>query len=322
MRRRAFLAALGAAAATAPFTPRAQQRLPRIGYLAAAPADADAALYDAIRAGLRDFGYIDGETMALDARFSDGTEGTMAELARDLVDRKVDVILTGGPGVYAAHSVTTAIPIVAAVTGDLVAMGLADSLAHPGGNVTGQVFFVNELYVKRVALLKEAKPALTRLAMLVTRGLSSLPTTLRAIDTPIKAMGVDLEVIEVDGPGDCDHALANGAVGGVVVMDVPQFLVGAGPAVVAAAATSHGLPTAGAVSLARNGGLVGYGVDLPPLFRRAATFVDKILKGAKPGDIPVEQATKFLAVVNLKTARALGLDIPPLLLAAADEVIE
>ena len=208
------------------------------------------------------------------------------------------------------------------MTDDIVADGLADSPGHPGGNVTGQTFFVRELFAKRTALLKEVKPAMTRVGLLFPQGMSELPAILRAVDAPVKALGVELKPIEVAGPGDCERALSAGpgaSIGGLVVIDAPQF---PGGAAIAAAALHHTLPSAGALEFARYGGLPGYGVDFLPMFRRAATFVDKILKGAKPGDLPIEQATKFEMIVNLTTAKVLGLEIPQTLLAAADEVIE
>lgn len=211
------------------------------------------------------------------------------------------------------------------MTGDIVADGLADNPGHPGGNVTGQTFFVRELFVKRIALLKEIKPAMTSVGMLAIQGLSEVPNHVRALNAPVKALGVELLLIEVAEPSDCDRALDAGpgaSIGGLMVIDAPQFIVGAGAVAVAAAAAHHALPSAGGLSFARNGGLIGYGVEFDPMFRRAAAFVDKILKGAKPGDIPIEQATKFATVFNLKTAKALGIDIPPTLLAAAADVIE
>jgi putative tryptophan/tyrosine transport system substrate-binding protein len=323
MRRRDVLAFLGSAAAAWPLAARAEQRIARIGFLSPAYLDRDVA-FAAFRAGLGDLGYVEGRNVEIESRFWVEPEEEMV-LARDLVDLKVDVIVTSVDGVFAAHEVTKTVPIVAAMTFDLVALGLADSLGHPGGNVTGLTFFINELQVKRVALLKEVKPAMTSVGLLVLEGPASVPTYLGAMAAPLKALGVELQPIEVAGPSDCNRALSAGpgaSIGGLVVTDSPQFVVGAGTLAIAAAAARHGLPSAGAPSFAENGGLLGYGVDLAPMFRRAAIFVDKILNGAKPGDIPIEQATRFTTIVNLRTAKGIGVDIPPTLLASADEVIE
>ena len=205
-----------------------------------------------------------------------------------------------------------------------MAFGLAESLAHPGGNVTGGTFFAVEVGVKRVALLKQAKPAMTSVGVLFPRGDPFLTAGLRAGEAQAKALGVEVVPIEVADPSDCERALSAGpgaSIGGLHVVEAPKF-AGSWQAEIAAAAARHGLPSAGAPYYGRNGGLLGYGVDFVAMWRRAAVFIDKILKGAKPGDIPIEQATKFITVVNLKTAKALGLDIPPTLLAAVDEVIE
>ena len=325
MRRRTFLAGLGTAAAAGPFAARADARIPRIGYLSQLPADAVKLMFEALKAGLIELGYVPGKTVEIELRFADGSEEREVKLARELVDLKVDVIVTGGMGVIAAHKATNTIPIVATSTPDPVALGLADSLAHPGGNVTGGTFFTFELDVKRIALLKQVKPAMTRVGLIDPPGDPFQAARLRTADAPLKALGVELEPIEVMDPSDCERALSaarTASIGGLTVVDAPQFIVGPGAAAIAAAAARHGLPGAGGVSLAANGGLLGYGVDFVSMSRRAATFVDKILKGARPGDIPIEQATKFITVINLKTAKALGLDIPPTLLAAADEVIE
>jgi putative ABC transport system substrate-binding protein len=326
MRRRTFIGALGCAAVAGPFAACAQQRMVRIGYLYPLSADDwDKTGFSAFEAGLGELGYVVGKNIEIEFRFANGHEDRMAELARELVDLKVDVIVSAGPGVYAAHSVTKTVPIVAATGGDLVAMGIVASLAHPGGNVTGQIFFFNELVVKRVELLKLLRPTMTRVGLLVIQDNPSLPSLLRDLDASAGALGVDLEPIEVAEPSDCDRALSAGralSIDGLVVTDMPQFSVGRQPASIASAVARRGLPTVGLPSFPRNGGLLGYGVDFVSMWRRAPTFVDKILKGAKPGDVPIEQATKFETIVNLKTAKTLGVEIPPTVLAAADEVIE
>jgi putative ABC transport system substrate-binding protein len=327
MRRRTFLAGLGSATAW-PLAARAGQGVPRIGFLGLAPADAEKPLFEAFEAGLSELGYVPGKTIEIEFRTADGLgEDRIAALARELVDLKVDVIVTGGPGVFVAHGVSNTVPIVAAAFGSidqLVAMGIVASLGHPGGSVTGQTFLLDELFVKRIELLKQVKPAMASVGVLTLQG-SSFNQFIPVLEAAVKALGLALEPIEIAGPDDCDRALSAGpgaSIGGLMVTDLPQFTVGPGPAAIAAAAARHGLPAAGPAFFASNGGLLTYAVDIIPLFRRAAAFVDKILKGAKPGDIPIEQATKFVTIVNLKTAKALGIDIPPTVLAAADEVIE
>jgi putative tryptophan/tyrosine transport system substrate-binding protein len=322
MRRRDFIAALGSAAAAWPFVARAQQRIPRVGYLSPAPAEQEAEAFAAFKAGLSELGYVPGKTIEIEWRF---TDGDAEKAARELIDLNVDVIVSSGGGVYAAHKLSRTVPIVTTATGDLVGQGLAESLAHPGGNITGMTIFQPEVGVKRIALLKQIKPAITTVGVVVQQGLPSVPSYLRAMDVLVKPLGVELVPIEVADPSDCERALSAGpgaSIGGLVVLDFPQLIVGPGPAAVATAALRHGLPSAGPLSFPSNGGLLSYAIEYVPMFRRAAYFVDKILKGAKPGDIPIEQATKFITIVNLKTAKALGLDIPPTLLAAADEVIE
>ena len=220
---------------------------------------------------------------------------------------------------------TNTVPIVTAVNGDLVALGLAESLGHPSGNVTGLTYFFGHLMVKRIELLKQVKPAMSSVGVLVQQGYSVNQIYLRAMEAPVRALGVELEPIEIAQPSDCDRALSTGpgaSIDGVAVFDPPKFVTGPGPIAIATAAARHGLPAAGALPMAKGGGLLDYGVDYVPMSRRAATFVDRILKGAKPDDIPIEQATKFITIVNLKTAKALGIDIPQMLLASADEVIE
>ena len=317
------MTALGCAAATWPFAAKPEQRIARIGYLSPAYAgtEKNSRGLTSFRAGLADLGYLEGKDFEIESRWW-AKEDEETQLARELVDLKVDVIVTSADGVLAAHEVTKTVPIVAAITLDVVAHGLAESLGHPGGNVTGETFFVDELSVKRLALLKQVKPAMTTVGLLV---LARSPFVPSALDAAAEALGVAIEPIEVAGPSDCDRAFsaARGpSIDGLLVSDPPEFVIGAGPAAIVAAAQRHGLAAVGAISIAENGGLLGYGVDYYPMFHRAATFVDKILKGVKPGDIPIEQATKFETVVNLKAAKALGLDIPATLLAAAAEVID
>lgn len=319
MRRRTFIATLGCAAVWPPMG-RAQQRVPRVGFLGTN----EIYLRD-FEAGLRDLGYVPSKTIEIESRFAAGGEDRMAELASELVELKVDVIVTNGPGVFGARRVTKTIPIVAATADDLVLHSFADSLAHPGGNVTGETFFFAELFVKRVELMKEIQPTMASVGLLLTRGRSLNPMLLRSVEAPIKAIGVEPKPIEIAQASECDRALSAGpgaSIDGLVVADTAEFLAAPEAAGIAAAAARHGLPSAGGLAFARNGGLLGYGVDFAPMFRRAAVFVDRILKGAKPNDIPIERATTFHFVVNLKTAKTLGLEIPPTQLAAADEVVE
>jgi putative tryptophan/tyrosine transport system substrate-binding protein len=321
MRRREFVGLLGAAAA-APFAARAQQpdRIPRIGYLSElSPGPID----DEFRAGMRDFGWVDGKSLRIESRFADLHEGRLPALAAELVDLNVDVIVTFGTGVYAAHRATMTVPIVMAASADVVTLGFAASLSHPGGNMTGSTFFLPELMAKRLELLEQVAPSMTRAGILLLRGNPFDSYLLKTMAAATATDGVELRPIGVADASDLESELTAAAVagiGGLVSDDLALFLANA--ASIAAFAEKHRLPSIGSPVLAANGGLLGYGVQFPPMFRRAAYFVDKILKGAKPGDIPIEQATHFHTTVNLKTAKAIGVEIPPLLLAGADEVIE
>ena len=319
MRRRTFVATF-CGALTWPLAARPQEHIARIGYLAAQSSEKDAPVYAAFRAGLRDLGYVEGRTLEIAPRFLEQGETQLAALAQDLVDLKVEVIATAASGVYAAHKVTTTVPIVVCAGGDLVGLGLAESLAHPGGNITGSAILGPQLLVKRAELLKLLKPSIATVGLLIPKGSSAIVNTLRVLDAPTKALGVVVTPIEIFNADDCDRALAEGAGASVAALLVSDLIPDA--AIVAAAALRRGLPAAGTFSFAKAGGLIGYGVDFPALYRRAAAFVDKILKGARAADIPIEQASRFTTNVNLKTADALGLTSPPDVLARADEVIE
>ena len=321
MKRREFVGLVGAAAAW-PFVARAEQPSspPRIGYLGLGTRP-DPRFEGEFLAGLRDLGYVEGKTIEIESRFTGGDPDDADRAVADFVKENVDVIVASATGVYAARRATSTIPIVMATAGDVVAMGLASSLAHPGGNVTGSNFFLPELMAKRLELLKEVLPSMSNAGTLFRRGVASTPNILEAMRAAGKALGVDLWPIEVSGPEEFESAFAAWADKKVVAVVVVDIFTGQSPEVAAIAAKRH-IASIGPVELAAAAGLIGYGVDFRAMYRRAAVFVDKILKGANPGDIPIEQATKFITIVNLKTAKALGLDIPPTLLAAADEVIE
>jgi putative ABC transport system substrate-binding protein len=321
MHRRAFIN-LVSAAAVWPIAARAQQsKIPRVGLFLPPPRNSDV---DAFLAGLRDLGWVEGENIHVEYRDAGGDDSRLPALAAELVALNVDVLVTGStPGIFAARRATTTIPIVVIAGGDLVAMGLAARLARPGGNITGQTNFFPELQAKRLELLKNATPSMTRAGVLMVRGgQSSSYYYLSLVEAAGRALNVALRPIEVGALGEIEGALSAGSepIDGVVINDHPLFVTN--PSEVASIVQKLRLPSSAAPQIATHGGLLGYGVDYAAMFRHASVFVDKILKGAKPADIPIEQATKFTTVVNLKTAKALGLDIPPLLLASADEVIE
>jgi ABC-type uncharacterized transport system substrate-binding protein len=322
--RRKFLAALGGAAAAWPLAARAQQteRIARIGYLGLAPAARMQRFDDAFREGLRDLGYAEGKNLRIEYRSAEGDESQLPALAAELVGLNVNVIVTYASGVFAAQRATTIIPIVMATYANV---GIVGNLARPGGNITGSTFFLPELMAKRLEMLKEVAPSIARAGVLLQLrdDVASNRNMIEAMATTARTLQVELQPIEVRHPSDYEGAFAAWAeqqIGGVVMTDHAQLLVNAGA--IAALAAKHRFPSVGPLELPANGGLMAYGVDFSVLFRRAAAFVDKILKGTKPGDIPIEQAVKFKSVLNLKTAKALGIDTPTSILLRADEVIE
>jgi putative ABC transport system substrate-binding protein len=330
MRRREFITLLGGAATASLGWPRAvlaQQpsaRVFRIGFLGLPTANSLPKRPEAFRTGLRDLGYREGRDFVIEYRWADGNYNQLPSLLDDLIRLKVDVIVTHGtPGVLAAKRATTTIPIVCAVVGDALGSGIVSSLARPGGNVTGLTFFNPELAAKRLELLKEALPAVTDVGILLNLANPINDPILPQMYSIAQPLKLELHQFDAQSPADFDKAFAAMAakhVGALVVIEDAMLIANA--PTVAALALKQRLPSCGWPDFATGGGVMGYGVDFPDMFRHAATFVDKIMKGAKPGDLPIERATKFEIIVNLKTAKTLGLTIPYNLLARADEVIE
>ena len=326
MRRREFIAALGGAAAW-PAVARAQQadKVYRIGYLSLGSPASEATRFDAFRARLAALGYVEGKNLVIETRWlEEGKYDEVAKLAAQLVGLKVDVIVTyATPGVLAAKRVTTTIPIVFASVGDAVASGLVSSLARPGGNVTGTTYFVPELAAKRLELLKEAMPSLVQAGVLFNPSNPGTEPVLSAMRRAAQSLKVELLEFAPREAKDLEGvfaAMVAKAVGAFVITEDPMLIYNT--KVSAKLALNYRLAACGFPEFAQAGGFAAYGIDFPDMWRHAATFVDKILKGSKPADLPVEQATKFVTIVNLKTAKAIGVEVPTSLLLRADEVIE
>jgi putative ABC transport system substrate-binding protein len=326
MRRREVITLLGGAAAAWPLVARAQQatKVSRIGFVGLTAADSLPQRTEAFRAGLRDLGYQEGRNIVIEFRWAEGRYEQLPALFNELVRRNVDVIVTHGtPGILAAKQATATIPIVMATSGDAEASGLVASLARPDGNVTGLTFFNPELAAKRFELLKEVLPGLTEVGLLLNPANPINEPIVPTIKLTAQVLGLEVHPFGVHSTAEFEGAFAAMAakrVGAVVIID-DAVLIANAPAV-ARLALQQRLPSSGWPDYAIAGGVIGYGVNFPDLFRRAAIFVDKILKGAKPADLPVERATKFETIVNLKTSRALGLELPTATLLRADEVIE
>jgi putative ABC transport system substrate-binding protein len=317
--------ALGVLAA--PLAALAQQKgkVWRIGFLGPTSASGLADRVEALRAGLRDLGYVEGKNIVIEYRWSEGKVERLPELAAELVRLKVEVIVTTGSAtILAAKSATTTIPIVMATSGDPVGLGLIASLARPGGNVTGMAGFGPEAAAKRLELLKDVFPRTKQVAVLLNPdNPGNVRLSFPALEAAAKSLKLELQQFPVRGPGDIDSAFAAMAkrrVDAIVTTDDGVFTANAGAIAKLAAKTR--LPSAGPIELAEAGGLMAYAANRRELFRRAAYFVDRIFKGAKPADLPVEQATRFETVLNLKTAKALGIRFPERVLARADRVIE
>ena len=326
MNRRTFLCGLTLGTLTLPLAAEAQQagKVPRIGFLYYGSPGPSPEL-DAFRQGLRELGYIEGQNIAIEYRYASGRVERLPELAAELVRLKLDVIVTPGtPASVAAKQATSTIPIVFAGVADAVGAGLVVNFARPGGNITGLTGISAELGGKRLELLKEVAPKASRVAVLYNPADRSNVLVLKELQESAPALGLTLQPLEVRGPGEFEGAFA------AMTRERTHALFGAAgiltfehrKAIVDLAAKSRIPAMWGERQFVDAGGLMSYAVNFYDQVRRAATYVDKILKGAKPADLPVEQPTKFELVINLKTAKALGLTIPATLLFQADEVIQ
>jgi putative ABC transport system substrate-binding protein len=324
--RLTVLVTLALALFAAPLAAEAQPvgKIPRMGFLGGASAPGYASQLIALREGLHDLGYDEGRSIVIEYRWAEGRYDRLPGLATELVRLKVDVIVTQGvPAARAAKNATRTIPIVMAISGDAVTTGLVTSIAHPGGNITGSTFFLPELNAKRVELLKEAVPRISRMAVLANADNPAMASALKAMEATANSLKIEFQAVEVRGPEEFPgvfSAMVKRRVEAVAVIEDGMLLANARQ--VADLAVEHRLPTIGFREYVDAGGLLAYAVNFPAIWRRAAVFIDKILKGARPGELPVEQATRFDFVVNVKTAKALGLTIPPAVLARADEVIQ
>jgi ABC-type uncharacterized transport system substrate-binding protein len=327
MRRREFIALLGSAAAASAASAAGAEtpsKIPRIGYIAASNATATQNIVGAFRQGLRELGYVEGQTIVLDIRYAEGRSELIPELTAELVSRKMDLLVAGNSvAALAAKKATATIPVVI-VAADPVGLGLVASLARPGANVTGLSYFNEAIIAKRLQLLKEIVPGLARLAVFSNPTVEIHTTFWRETELAARTLGLALQPLEMRGPEDFEAAFATATRGDAqAFMTFDDALTNSHRTRIVALAASSRLPAMyGLREFPDDGGLMSYGPNFVDLFRRAAIFVDKILKGAKAADLPVEQPTKSEFVINRKTANALGVAIPPGLLAIADEVIE
>jgi putative tryptophan/tyrosine transport system substrate-binding protein len=326
MKRREFIAGLAGVATTPAVDARAQtlRKIPRVGLVMGGNPAAGGRYVEAFRQGLRALGHVEGQTVALEVRWPEGRVERYPGLVAELIGLKVDVlVVVDSQAALAAKSATQTIPIVL-VSGDPIGFGLAQSLARPGGNVTGVSFLTVEIAGKRLQMLNEMVPGLARVAVLRDANFTAHARLVEATEAAARKLKVEVQIVAARGPEDLEVSLAaavHGKAQGLVVLESPLTLTNRAQ-IVALAAKSRLPDMYGVREFADAGGLMAYGASLVAILRYLATFVDKILKGAKPADLPIEQSTKLELVINAKTAKALGLTIAPALLAFADEVIE
>jgi putative ABC transport system substrate-binding protein len=328
MGRRAFIASvLGLWAA--PLVASAQQagKISRIGLLLPGTPETHAGnpRWAAFLKALRDVGWIEGQNLVIERRYAEGDLGRLGELAADLARIRVDAIVTAAaPSALAAQGATRSVPVVVLDPGDPVGLRLVASLARPGGNITGVSSIAPELAAKRLALLKEAVPTIVRVAVLADVAIPPAEIAMRELEATAKVLGMQIQSVPIKGAKGIEQAfgeIARQQADGIVVF--PDPLTFSNQAAISGLALKYRIPTLyGAMEFVHAGGLMSYGPSYPEMFRRGAHYVDRILKGAKPGDLPIEQPTRFEFALNLKTARALGLTIPQSVLLRADRVLE
>jgi len=323
MRRREFLALVGGAAAIRPLAARAQARLPTIGFFGTTAPATWTPWTAAFVQRLRELGWVEGRSVAIEWRWAEGRSERFAEIAAELVRLKVDVIVTSGGGVPAAKQATSVTPIVFPLAADPLGGGLVANLSRPGGNVTGLSQQAADLAGKRLDILREILPSFRRLAVLADVGIPQSVIETQEVQAAARTLGIEVAKLEIRHAEDIAPGLQalKGGADALYVCTGP--LTNTERIRINTLANVARMPTMhGSRGYVEAGGLVSYGPDIADLFRRAAEYVDKILRGAKPADLPVEQPTKFDLIINLTTAKALGLAVPPALLARADEVIE
>ena len=326
MRRRDFIKVIAGSAAAWPLAAHAQQaKIAQIGFLSSATAAGYAKKFEALQAGLRSFGYLEGKNIVIHSRWAEGNYNQLAALASELIALKVDVLVTHGtPAASALKKATATIPIVMAVSGDADKTGLIQSLARPGGNVTGLTYFTAEQASKRLELMKEVIPSINRVALLANPGNpADLQLELLAMEGAVRALKITYKTFEVRDPAELDNVFSTIAKGNIDMVQIAQdgMLVGNFARIATLALKEHS-PAIGEANFADEGGLIGFGPDTTEMFRRAAYYVDRLIKGEKAADLPVERPTKYELNINLKTGKALGISVPGTMLTRADNVIE
>jgi len=326
MRRRDFIAGLTGLAAAWPLQARAQQPIPVVGYLSARSPEDTGHLVDAVRRGLREEGFVEGQNVVIEYRYAVGDYDRLAPMAAELVRRQVSVLTTTGGenAAFAAKAATSKIPIVFVIGGDPVMEGFAANFNRPSGNATGITLLTNQLEPKRLGLLRQLLPSATKIAFLVNPGFAQSERQLTDVHTAAGAINLQLRVLKANVDDDLDaafEAIAQEHVGALAVGAAPFFDTRRDKIVSLAA--RYGVPTMYHFrEFVTAGGLISYGVDPVEVYRQAGTYTGRLLKGSKPADLPIMQASKFEFVINLKTAKALGLKVPEGIVAAADDVIE